>query len=145
MLALEHQLIAVNAHTSPQGRKLSELINHYPKIERQMRRAALPYGTYRTKVDTTFINKCVTVIEAILREKPLSQFNKNLVKEIARQLLSGAIYRNASTDSRWRNYAKQAIVKTLLKTKEGTAILDVLTKGNPQLQAEREAYTLDEV
>jgi hypothetical protein len=123
---------------------LQKLAVLYPVYEQHVLQTLPSFGTYTSSVDTTLITRYAEVITQVLTQKQVSAEDRNSIKRIAHLMTRGAVYRNASADSRWRNYAKQAIVHALQKSKDGAAILESLVADNPQLQSEIEAYTLCE-
>lgn len=113
----------------------------YPKYERLILNSLPGFGTYTTSIDTSLIKCYAQLVTEVLAQKELSAEDKQFVKKIATHMTRGSVYRNASADSRWRNYAKQSIVKALQTSSSGRAILESLANDNPQLEIEIEAYT----
>ncbi len=117
----------------------------YPKYERLILSTFPGSGVYTTSIDTSLIKCYAQLVTEVLAQKNLSTEDKQFVKKIAAHMTQGSVYRNASADSRWRNYAKQSIVKALQTSSTGKAILESLAADNPQLEAEIEAYTMSEI
>ena len=127
-----------------QTKKLRTLIRLYPLLEQQTLRSLPGFGTYQPRIDTSLIKKYIRVVENLLGQKQLSEEEKQFIEKTAYRMTRGSVYRNASCDSRWRNYAKQAIVKTLQKSSYGLSVLEALAAKNLQLQNEVEAYSCAE-
>lgn len=130
-----------HAADKKQYAQLKELAKQYPILEEQMLATLPQFGQYCTSVDTTLIDRYVNIVKEILDRDALSPDEKKYIKKIAHAMTRGPIHRNGSASSRWRNAAKQALILTLSQTATGTTILDELAAHNPQLQAEREAYS----
>ncbi len=117
----------------------------YPKYERLVLNSLPGFGVYTTSIDTSLITCYAQLVSEVLAQKHLSAEDKQFVKKIATHMTRGSVYRNASADSRWRNYAKQSIIQALQTSSTGRAILKSLVTDNPQLEAEIEAYTMSEI
>lgn len=121
---------------------LKALARMYPLYEKYILHSFPQFGSYTPSLDTSLIKRYASLVVQVLSKKQLTKEDKRFVKKIAWLMTRGSVYRNASSDSRWRNYARQAIIQALNTSKEGIAILDELTAHNPQLEVEREAYSL---
>ena len=94
-----------------------------------------------THLDTSLIKHYADHVITALAQNSLAQEEILAIQQIATFMTQGAVYRNASAESRWHNYAKQSIIYALQTSSVGLTILDTLRAENPQLQAEIEAYS----
>jgi len=124
-----------------QKKDLQKLAMLYPFYEKQALESLPGFGTHVTTINTALIDTYVQIIANTLNQKHISLNDLLCIKKIALDMTKGIVYRNGSADSRWRNYAKQAVVYTLLKTNQGQAILEDLILANPLFAQEVEAYT----
>lgn len=124
--------------------KLEDAVRLYPIYEKQLLESLPKFGTYSRSIDRSLIKQYITLVRDVLAQKSLSTRERELITQIAFLMIHHEVYRNSSSDSRWKNYAKQEIIKTLSTSKEGTAILQSLAAQNAQLEAEIEAILLDD-
>ena len=102
------------------------------------------FGTYSCSIDLSLIKQYSALIRDTINRENSSKQEFSLVTQIAYLILRGNAYRNSSSDSRWKNYGKQEIVKTLSENDKGMAILYYIARQDPQLEDEIEAFLLDD-
>lgn len=122
--------------------QVEDLLKHqYPTFEKRIKET-FQNQTYAISVDTSLVDKYVTIIKAILTTYSiLPDHEKHFVKTISRFLTQGAVIRNPSPTARWTSHAKEAIIKVLNAHHDGKTILKELAQGNPILAQEIEVYT----
>ncbi len=104
---------------------------------------ALPdFGIYAPHIDMTVITRTTALLKALLSQANLAGEDRCFIMKVARLMLTGPVYSDASARSRWNGYAKQSVINTLQATALGREILETLTAENPSLAAEIEAYSL---
>ncbi len=123
-------------------KRLKSLMQLYTFYECQTLHSLPQFGTYCPTIDTSLIERYKDEIEHLLALETLSDEEKQFIESIAYKMIRGPVYRNASCISRWKNYAKQAIIQSLSKHYYGLWVLESLAKKNPQLETEIEAYTM---
>ncbi len=118
------------------------LAENYPSFEQRVTRTFEP-NTYTRTVDTTLIDRYITLVKIIINKPSLSSYEKTFLSSLATHITSKEIARNGSALSRWNNYAKEALVKAMYPIPVGKEILDKLCSTNLQLKDEIEAYTTE--